>query len=140
MFDAQAYQSKKPVVEEKLAKFCFSTQYLTYITTMIAEMPAALLTFSLLKFIGRRPAMCFTTILSGAMTILSTFVTTQYMIRVVFFVGMIATSSAFGILYVYSAEIWPTGMRNTLMNMCSMVGRFGSMVAPLAILLVSIPI
>lgn len=113
-------------------------KYLTYITTMIAELPAAIITFFLLKYIGRRMAMCFVLCTAGIVIIFVTFVPTQYtsIIRIMFFIGMCATSSAFGILYVFSAEIWPTAIRNTMMNICSMIGRLGSMVAPLAILLV----
>lgn len=114
-------------------------KYLSYITTMSAEVPAAFITYFLLKYIGRRSAMFCTLMTSGSLTILSTFIPTSHtlIIRIIFFIGMCATSSAFAVLYVFSAEIWPTGMRNTLMNLCSMIGRFGSMLAPLAILLVS---
>ncbi|XP_055315112.1 organic cation transporter protein-like [Sitodiplosis mosellana] len=114
-----------------------SNKYLSYITTMAAEVPAALITFFMLKYIGRRTAMCCTMTIAASVTILSTFVPSHYtlIIRIMFFVGMCATSSSFAILYVFSAEIWPTGMRNLLMNICSMIGRFGSMLAPLAILL-----
>lgn len=115
-----------------------SNKYLSYITTMIAEAPAAIITFFLLKYIGRRMAMFGALATAGSVMILVTFVPSQYtsIIRIMFFIGMCATSSAFAILYVFSAEIWPTGMRNTLMNICSMIGRFGSMLAPLAFLLV----
>lgn len=116
-----------------------NNKYITYITTMTAEFPAAIITFFLLKYIGRRTAMFCNLATAGLTMILVTFVPTQHtsIIRIMFFVGMCATSSAFGILYVFSAEIWPTGMRNTLMNICSMIGRLGSMIAPLAILLVT---
>lgn len=115
-----------------------SNKYLSYITTMIAEVPAALITYFLLKYIGRRTAMCCALTTAGSATILSTLVPSHYtlIIRIMFFVGMCATSSAFAVLYVFSAEIWPTGIRNTAMNLQSMVGRCGSMLAPLAILLV----
>lgn len=118
-----------------------SNKYLSYMTTMIAEVPAALITYFLLKYIGRRTAMyglsgfpcifipffllhsddfcyirCCTLLIAGAATILSTFIPSHWywVIRIMFFVGMCATSSAFAVLYVFSAEIWPTGMRNTV--------------------------
>lgn len=117
-----------------------NNKYLSYIITMIAEAPAAIITYFLLKYIGRRTAMCTGMCIAGIATIISTFVPTNstFIIRIVFFIGMCATSSSFAVLYVFSAEIWPTNMRNTLMNICSMIGRFGSMLAPLAILLVSL--
>lgn len=113
-------------------------KYLSYITIMVAEMPAAIITYYSLKFWDRRTSMCGAMVIAGIATILSTFVPTNYthVIRICLFVAMCATSSGFGVLYIYSAEIWPTNMRNTLMNLCSMIGRFGSMLAPLAILLV----
>lgn len=113
-------------------------KYLSYITTMIAEAPAAIITYYILKYLNRRTSICGALVIAGTATILSTFVPTNYTlaIRIIFFIGMCATSSGFGILYVFSAEIWPTNMRNTLMNLCSMMGRFGSMLAPIAILLV----
>lgn len=102
-------------------------KYLSYITTMIAEVPAALFTFFILKYVGRRSAMCGSMLVAGVATILSTLVPTHLTIitRIIFFTGMCATSTAFAILYIFSAEIWPTAMRNTLMNICSMIGRFG---------------
>lgn len=113
-------------------------KYLSYITIMLAEIPAAIIIYYLLKFFDRRTSMCGALVIAGTATILSTFVPTNYtlVIRISLFVAMCATSSGFGVLYIYSAEIWPTNMRNTLMNLCSMIGRFGSMLAPLAILLV----
>lgn len=120
-----------------------SNKYLSYITTMISEVPAAFISYWVLQYIGRRTAMFCALATAGSATLLSafissTFVASQYtfLIRLIFFIGMCATSSAFAVLYVFSAEIWPTPMRNTLMNICSMIGRFGSMGAPLVILLV----
>lgn len=116
-----------------------SNKYLSYITTMISEVPAAFISYWALQYVGRRTAMFCALATSGSATILSTFIPSQYtfFIRLIFFIGMCATSSAFAVLYVFSAEIWPTPMRNTLMNICSMIGRFGSMGAPLVILLVN---
>lgn len=115
-----------------------NNKYVSYITTIIAEFPAAIITYFLLKHIGRRTTMFAALTMAGSVIILATIVPTHYttIIRIMYFIGMCATSSAFAVLYVFSAEIWPTAMRNTLMNICSMIGRFGSMLAPLAILLV----
>lgn len=115
-------------------------KYLTYITTVVAEVPAALIVYFLLKYMGRRTSICTALIIAGTSIILSAFVPTNYTlaVRIILFTGMCATSTAFSILYVFSAEMWPTKVRNTLMNLCSMGGRFGSIFAPLAILLVSL--
>lgn len=45
-------------------------------------------------------------------------------------------SVAFTVVYMLTAEIFPTQMRATLLAMCSMIGRIGSMLAPQTTLLV----
>lgn len=113
-------------------------QYITYITTVMGEIPAAIITYFLLKCVGRRSAISANSIITCVSLLISTVVPAQYtiLIRICFSIGMMAASSTLAVLYVFTAEIWPTAHRNTLMNICSMVGRIGSMMAPLAILLV----
>lgn len=116
-----------------------SSQYLTYITTVTAEIPAAILTYAILENVGRRKALCYTTAAAGASLILAAFMPPHHpaLIRAILFIGMMAEASAFTILYVFTAELWPTQLRNTLTNICAMVGRIGSVIAPLSVLLVS---
>lgn len=105
----------------------------------MAEIPSAILTYFLLKSVGRRTAISLNSIIMGVSLLISSFIPTHYtlLIRICFSIGMMATSSALAVVYVFTAEIWPTAHRNTLMNICSMIGRIGSMLAPLTILLVS---
>lgn len=114
-------------------------KYLSYIVVMVAEIPAALISYFLLDYAGRRTTMCGSMVTAGVATIASTLIPVHQtiIIRMLFFIGMCATSCAFAVLYIYSAEIWPTPLRNTMMNLCSMIGRFGSMMAPLTTLFVS---
>lgn len=37
---------------------------------------------------------------------------------------------SFGTLYIYTVEIFPTNLRQSLLSTCSMFGRIGSMIAP----------
>jgi MFS-type transporter involved in bile tolerance (Atg22 family) len=50
--------------------------------------------------------------------------------------GKFAITGAFDTTYVFTAEIFPTKLRNSMLGMCSMVGRIGSMLAPQTPLLV----
>lgn len=45
-------------------------------------------------------------------------------------VGKFTASAAYAIIYLYSSELLPTSVRNTGMGICSMMARFGSMLAP----------
>jgi len=55
-----------------------------------------------------------------------------------YLVGKFAITAAFDTLYVFTAEIFPTKLRTSLLGSCSMAGRFGAMLAPQTPLLVSI--
>lgn len=114
-------------------------KYLSYIIVMMGEIPAALIAYFLLDYLGRRTTMCSAMVIAGIATISSTLIPSAQtlIIRGLLFIGLCATSCAFAVLYIFTAEIWPTSFRNTLMNVCSMIGRFGSMSAPLTILLVN---
>lgn len=47
-----------------------------------------------------------------------------------FLMSKMAISLSFSTLYIYTAEIFPTNLRQSFISFCSMVGRFGSMLAP----------
>lgn len=54
--------------------------------------------------------------------------------------GKLSVSMAFSSIYVYSMELFPTGIRHRILAGCSMVGRLGQLAAPLSPLLVSITV
>lgn len=54
-----------------------------------------------------------------------------------FLIGKLAITCSFQILYFFTSEIFPTNVRNSLLSLCSMIGRIGSMLAPQTPLLVS---
>lgn len=55
-----------------------------------------------------------------------------------FLVSKMAITMSFGILYIYTVEIFPTNLRQSLLSVCSMFGRIGSMIAPQTPLLAKI--
>ncbi|KMQ89276.1 solute carrier family 22 member 21-like protein [Lasius niger] len=52
--------------------------------------------------------------------------------------GKLCITAAFTTTYVYTAELFPTTLRNTLLGFCSMTGRIGSMLSPQTPLLAQI--
>lgn len=53
--------------------------------------------------------------------------------------GKFGFTMAFGIVYIYTAEIYPTVLRNVGMGMCSSAARIGSITAPYVIYLGMFP-
>jgi hypothetical protein len=45
-------------------------------------------------------------------------------------IGKMGSAAAFGLIYIYSLELYPTVVRNGGMELSSCVGRIGSMLAP----------
>jgi hypothetical protein len=54
-----------------------------------------------------------------------------------FLLGKFSITISFTVVYVYTTEMFPTELRHSLLGVCAMVGRIGSMVAPQTPLLVS---
>lgn len=55
----------------------------------------------------------------------------------VYLIGKLSIASVVTALYIYTAEIYPTRYRHSLLAFSSMVGRVGSILAPLTPALVS---
>lgn len=49
--------------------------------------------------------------------------------------GKFAVSTAFAVVYAYTAELYPTVLRNTAVGACTMASRIGSISAPFFIYL-----
>ena len=45
-------------------------------------------------------------------------------------VGKFGASAGFAVIYVYSAELFPTVMRNSGIGFCSLMARIGGILAP----------
>ena len=45
-------------------------------------------------------------------------------------IGKFGASAAFSLIYVYTAELFPTEVRSTALGLCSMMARIGGIAAP----------
>lgn len=114
-------------------------KYTNFIVTCLAEIPGYITVYIILNRYGRRWSLCGSLLLGG----IACFGTEMLpemapaSLRLgIYLLGKCAITISFSVLYVYTAEIYPTNIRNRLMSTCSMIGRIGSMLAPQTPLLV----
>ncbi|CAG5109617.1 Oidioi.mRNA.OKI2018_I69.chr2.g4136.t1.cds [Oikopleura dioica] len=105
------------------------------------EVPAELLAGFLFVTVGRRWSMFFFDILGGVSCLAMMFIHPEQddfhrqMSIVLPLAGKFALTGAYGGIYVYSAELFPTALRNTGIGLCSSVARIGGICAPIVALL-----
>ena len=107
-------------------------RYWNFSLSGLVEIPSYLVAIPLIDKLGRRKSLFYTVMVAALGCILcgfgpSTFATPSLMF------GKFGISSSFGILYVYSAELIPTVIRNFAMGTCSMAARIGGILAPLVV-------
>lgn len=117
-----------------------ANRYVGFIFVVTAEIPSVLISLPLLNRVKRR-TLLFATYFLAAISIVATALVPEVhstIILIFFMIGKASMTFAFTLIYIFTAEQWPTNIRSTIMNTCSMIGRTGSMVAPLAVILVRI--
>ncbi|EAA01806.3 AGAP001202-PA [Anopheles gambiae str. PEST] len=107
-------------------------KYSNFIFITLAEIPPSLAINFILNRFGRRKTQCGSLLLSGLFCLLAlTALKDITWLNVsLFLMSKMAISLSFSTLYIYTAEIFPTNLRQSFISFCSMVGRFGSMLAP----------
>ena len=81
---------------------------------------------------GRKPILVLCQLVAGCACIGAGFVPTSMpvLMNVLSCLGKLGSSAAFSLIYLYSAEMFPTAVRNTALGTCSMVARVGGFMAP----------
>lgn len=114
-------------------------RYTNFMVVSLGAMPGVLLTFVLLSLVGRRWNICISLFITGFSIIASKLFTeiSPTFSLILFFAGKCFIHHSFTCLYVYTSELWPTSLRHSMTGLCSMIGRIGSITAPLTPLLVN---
>ncbi|XP_072455088.1 solute carrier family 22 member 13-like isoform X2 [Notamacropus eugenii] len=111
--------------------------YLTQLIFGAVEVPARLSSIFMLQKFGRRKSQMGTLIMGGLMCLIIIFIPSKYptVTTVLAVIGKFATSAAFTISYVYSAELFPTVIRQTGMGLVAIFSRIAGILTPLVTLL-----
>lgn len=116
-------------------------KYINFILVVVVEIPAYCLTWLLTDRIGRKPTLSGAFLLSGVFCLAIQFVPAgawSYGPLLLYMAGKMCITIAFSTIYIYTAELFPTTLRHSLLGFCSMTGRIGSILSPQTPLLAQI--
>ncbi|XP_045769452.1 solute carrier family 22 member 7-like [Maniola jurtina] len=109
------------------------TMHLNYMLTSFVSIPGFYSSAFLSNTIGRKFTVAVGFFISAACNISFVFIPRGFAIPrlIVYLLGKFFISSVASTLYIYTSELYPTEYRHTLLGFSSMIGRIGSMFAPL---------
>lgn len=113
-------------------------KYWNFSIVSLSTVPSVVSTYFMLTYMKRRWTFCSSMLLSGITIIASKYIaSTQTFSLILFFLGKFFIRHSLLVMYVYTGEMWPTSLRQTILGICSMFGRIGSILAPLIPLMVN---
>ncbi|XP_045535888.1 organic cation transporter protein isoform X2 [Papilio machaon] len=113
--------------------------YINYILTSLIEIPGYGLSVITLDRFGRKKSIITAYFICGVSLIALPFIPTSmvWLQTSLNLFGKLCISMVFSSIYVYTGELYPTGLRHRMLAACSMTGRIGQMIAPQTPLLMS---
>eukprot|EP00096_Caligus_rogercresseyi_P007289 TRINITY_DN25112_c0_g1_i1.p1 TRINITY_DN25112_c0_g1~~TRINITY_DN25112_c0_g1_i1.p1 ORF type:complete len:424 (+),score=71.20 TRINITY_DN25112_c0_g1_i1:132-1274(+) len=103
--------------------------FVNFIISGLAELPASLVIYFLLKYLGRRPNLFIyqlTTVIAFIILgVISKSLST--LVLIVFLVGKAAAGAAFEIAWLLPMELYPTNLRSQAVGTCSTISRLFGM-------------
>lgn len=110
--------------------------YLILFIMALVEIPSYISLIFVLDLLGRRSITSTLMLFGGACCIVAAYVEQGTTIATsIVMVGKFAIAGSFAIIYNYSAELFPTVVRNSAMGLGSMAARFAGALTPLITLL-----
>ncbi|KAK7071333.1 hypothetical protein SK128_003957 [Halocaridina rubra] len=106
--------------------------YINFVISGAVELPAHALTILLLDRIGRRLPLCAFLVLGGLALLSTMFIPKDlgWLLVTLAMFGKLCITASYAIIYVLTAEIFPTVVRNVGVGSSSMVARIGGALAP----------
>ncbi|XP_041463006.1 organic cation transporter protein-like [Lytechinus variegatus] len=109
--------------------------YVAFAVAGAVEIPSYILASFLIEFIGRPRCLCGLLLLSGASLLSTAVVPPGPALTVVAMIGKFGISAAFGVLYLYSTELYPTSIRSAAVGLFSTSSRVAGIISPLILTL-----
>lgn len=108
--------------------------YYNYLISAAVEIPAYAFNLAVLNNprVGRRLALSGCMIFAGLVLTITIFIPKDQvtLLIILSMLGKLAITSSYGTVYIFSAELFPTSVRNVGMGVVSMSGRIGGIICP----------
>ncbi|CAG5134164.1 unnamed protein product [Candidula unifasciata] len=110
--------------------------YLNFFLSSLVELAAYIFCLVVLDYTGRKALQCFSMLLSGVACICTLFPVIfgdsgiSWVTMVLSLVGKFGASAGFAVIYIFTAELFPTAMRNSGIGISSLCARLGGILAP----------
>jgi len=105
-----------------------------YVSTLLVtaiEIPCYILLPLVIDIWGRKPLFAVTQLLPGIFCIIAAFMTPGTVFYAILtLTAKFGVAMAFNVTFMYTAELYPTTIRNSAMGACSTVARLGAILAP----------
>lgn len=105
--------------------------FLNFSISGLLEAPACFGTLLMFQFLGRRPSTFYMEVIAGISLVALLLVPESYKTVFSIFpqIGKFALSAAYGGIYIYSAEIFPTTIKNFGIGVCSSIARIAGVIS-----------
>ncbi|XP_045501313.1 organic cation transporter protein-like [Colias croceus] len=112
-------------------------KYVNFMLVGFVEIPANFVCLLVLDRFGRKRVLVITYVLSACLCISLSFLPKgqKWWSLVLYLSGKFSITVAYSSVYIYVSEVFPTSVRQSLLAVCSSLGRVGSTLAPLTPLL-----
>ncbi|KAM9333636.1 organic cation/carnitine transporter 2 [Pholidichthys leucotaenia] len=106
--------------------------YFNCFLSAVVEIPAYTLSWVMFQLWPRRPSLSCPLCIGGLFLLLIRLIPADlvYLAITLEMIGKFAVTTAFAVVYAYTAELYPTVLRTTAVGTCSMASRIGSIIAP----------
>ncbi|KAH8332812.1 hypothetical protein KR074_011293 [Drosophila pseudoananassae] len=107
-------------------------QLVNFMISGAVEIPGYMLLLFTLNRWGRRSILCGTMLIAGVSLLATIFVPSDmnWLIIACAMIGKLTITSSYGTIYIFSAEQFPTVVRNVGLGASSMIARVGGILAP----------
>ena len=105
--------------------------FINFALLSLCEIPGYTISYLTMTWLGRRFSLSSSLLVGGVSCLISSLMSHNPTVSTMFFLlGKFGATAAFGTVYLYTGELFPTQVRSVCVGMSSMVGRLGAIVSP----------